>query len=209
MTPFDITQEACLNTSEARVANHAFTAKESVAHFCPPVLSNVLVMALGETGEIAFTHGCHPRFGYIVSLDGLVSSRTCTSLSSYRSAPGAKLYEDALETVKSISLPAAHRRPSKPACCQGRRRARACLGKPVGIRQGRRPSPKFAPVLIIPYEHEGKLSVIGLQVLHHVPARAPPNHSVRHAAAGRQVFMGEIGIASGSWFRISRRLPCC
>ncbi|WP_164839372.1 hypothetical protein [Sinorhizobium meliloti] len=86
MTPFDITQEACLNTSEARVANHAFTAKESVgidlaAHFCPPVLSNVLVMALGEAGEIAFTHGCHPRFGYIVSLDGLVSSRTCTSLS--------------------------------------------------------------------------------------------------------------------------------
>lgn len=82
MTPPAI---SCLNTSEARVANLAFTAKESVridlaAHFCPPVISNVLVMALGETGEIAFTHGCHPRSGYIVSLDGVVSSRTCTSL---------------------------------------------------------------------------------------------------------------------------------
>lgn len=37
-----LTEENCLNTSEALVANHAFIAKESVgidlaAHFCPPV----------------------------------------------------------------------------------------------------------------------------------------------------------------------------
>ncbi|VTZ59812.1 hypothetical protein EMEDMD4_1270009 [Sinorhizobium medicae] len=81
-----LTEENCLNTSEALVANHAFIAKESVgidlaAHFCPPVKSNVLVMAFGETGEIAFSHDCHPRFGYIASLNGPVGSRPCTSLS--------------------------------------------------------------------------------------------------------------------------------
>lgn len=70
-----LTEENCLNTSEALVANHAFIAEESVgidlaAHFCPPVISNVLVMAFGETGEIAFSHDCHPRFGYIASLNG-------------------------------------------------------------------------------------------------------------------------------------------